>query len=79
MTWSFLLVALSRNGKLFDLRGWGRLFAWLWISPGGLRRQFPRYWQYFKPGFHPWQIDNYDQVERWKTGNGGQTTISVEK
>jgi uncharacterized protein len=66
MTWAFLLVALARNGKLFDLRGWGQLLWWLWISPGGLRRQFPRYWQYFRPGFHPWQIDNYDQVLRWE-------------
>ena len=31
-----------------------------------VRRQFPRYWQYFKPSFHPWQTDNYHQVERWK-------------
>ena len=66
MTWAFLCVALWRNGKLFDLRGWGRLLWWLWITPGGLRRQFPRYWKYFQPGFHPWQIDNYHQVERWK-------------
>jgi len=70
MTWSFLLVALHRNGKLFDFRGWGQLLRWLWISPGGLRRQFPRYWQYFKPTFHPWQIDNYHQVERWLAAGG---------
>jgi predicted metal-dependent hydrolase len=67
MTWSFLLVALHRNGRLFDLRGWGRLFYWLWVHPGTLRHQFLRYWQYFKPGFHPWQIDNYHQVEHWRS------------
>ena len=66
MTWAFLFVAVSRNGKLFDLRGWGRLLWWLWGKPGTLRRQFPRYWKYFRPGFHPWQIDNYHQVERWQ-------------
>jgi uncharacterized protein len=66
MTWIFLLVAARRNGILFDLRGWGRLLGWLWLNPGTLRRQFPRYWQYFKPGFHPWQIDNYHHVERWQ-------------
>ena len=65
MTWSFLLVALARNGKLLDLRGWGALLGWLWGRPGGLRRQFPRYWKYFQPRFHPWQIDNYHQVQRW--------------
>ena len=66
MTWCFLLVALKRNGRLFDLRGWGHFLWWLWVNPGPLRHQFPRYWQYFVPGFHPWDIDNYHQVERWK-------------
>jgi len=66
MTWCFLLVALQRNGRLFDLKGWGSLLYWLWIEPGTLRRQFPRYWQYFKPSFHPWQIANYHHVERWQ-------------
>jgi uncharacterized protein len=70
MTWAFLCVALWRNGKLFDLRGWGQLLYWMWINPGGLRRQFPQYWQWFKPGFHPWQIDNYHHVERWQAQNG---------
>ena len=67
MTWSFLVVATIRNGCFFDLRGWGKLFYWLWINPGTLRAQFLRYWQYFRPGFHPWEIDNYHQVERWKS------------
>jgi hypothetical protein len=66
MTWFFLVVALRRCGGLFDLRGWGALLRWLWVRPGGLRRQFPLYWRYFKPGFHPWQIDNYHHVERWQ-------------
>jgi hypothetical protein len=69
MTWAFLVVAVSRAGKLFDVRGWGRLLWWLWGNPGTLRRQFPRYWTWFRPGFHPWQIDNYHQVERWQQGN----------
>lgn len=71
MTWSFLMVATWRAGCFFDLRGWGRLLWTLWVAPGGLRRQFPRYWQWFRPGFHPWQIDNYHHVERWLAGGGG--------
>lgn len=66
MTWAFLLVVTWRNGQFFNLRGWGKLLWWLWINPGTLRAQFPRYWQWFKPGFHPWQIRNYHQVEQWK-------------
>lgn len=66
MTWAFLFVVTWRNGQFFDLRGWGRLLRWLWVNPGTLRAQFPRYWQWFRPGFHPWQIRNYHQVEQWK-------------
>jgi uncharacterized protein len=66
MTWAFLLVALQRNGRLFDLRGWGRFLYWLWLEPGTLRHQFLPYWRYFRPGFHPWQVDNYHRVERWQ-------------
>jgi uncharacterized protein len=67
MTWCFLLVALHRNGRLFDLRGWGRFLYWLWVEPGTLRHQFPLYWRYFRPSFHPWQIDNYHRVEEWRS------------
>ncbi|HUR40910.1 MAG TPA: metal-dependent hydrolase [Verrucomicrobiae bacterium] len=65
MTWAFLVDVVRRDGRLLDLRGWGGLLRWLWIEPGTLRRQFPRYWRWFRPGFHPWQTDNYYQVERW--------------
>lgn len=66
MTWRFMLGVTIRDGSILNLAGWLALFKALWISPGGLRKQFPRYWQYFRPGFHPWQIDNYNQVERWQ-------------
>jgi uncharacterized protein len=78
MTWSFLVVATIRNRCFFDLRGWGQLFYWLWINPGTLRRQFQRYWQYFKPGFHPWEIDNYHEIERWKTRYAGAAPVPTE-
>lgn len=66
MTWIFMLGVTIRDGSILDLKGWGRFFKALWVTPGSKRKQVPRYWQYFKPGFHPWHIDNYDQVERWK-------------
>ena len=66
MIWAFMLMVTIRDRSIFNLSGWGKLFWSLWVTPGALRRQVPRYWQYFKPGFHPWQIDNYHQVERWQ-------------
>lgn len=67
MTWLFLVMVTIRDGSVFQLSGWRALFRSLWITPGGTRRQFLRYWQFFKPGFHPWQSDNYHQIERWQS------------
>lgn len=67
MTWAFMLMVTIRDRSIFDLSGWGKLFWSLWGVPGGMRREFPRYWQFFKPGFHPWQINNYHQIERWQS------------
>lgn len=66
MTWAFMLMVTIRDRSIFDVPGWGRLFWSLWGVPGGMRQEFLRYWQFFKPGFHPWQINNYHQIERWQ-------------
>ena len=54
----FHLEIMRREGGLFDLRGWWSLFKYQWVSPGGLRRIVPAYFDYYRPGFHPWQHDN---------------------
>ena len=38
--------------------GWRRTFRFLFVSPGPLRRASSEWFDYFKPGFHPWQHDN---------------------
>lgn len=38
--------------------GWRRTFRFLFLSPGPLRRASGEWFDYFKPGFHPWQHDN---------------------
>jgi uncharacterized protein len=67
MRWIALFRVTFRTGCFFDLAGWARLLRILWISPGSFRRQIPGYWAFFKPGFHPWQSDNYHQVLRWQS------------
>ncbi|MBD2858566.1 metal-dependent hydrolase [Spongiibacter sp. KMU-158] len=67
---------VRREGKLFDLKGWGRCFSFLWIKPGALVIALKEWFDYFKPGFHPWDhnnrrfLDNVDdlvkQVENYK-------------
>lgn len=65
LRWIALFRVTVRNGSFWDAAGWGRLLRILWLVPGSFRRQIPRYWRFFAPGFHPWQTDNYHQVERW--------------
>jgi hypothetical protein len=39
-----------------------RVFSYLWIYPGLLRRIFPAWLSFFRPNFHPWQHDDRDLV-----------------
>jgi predicted metal-dependent hydrolase len=45
-------------------RIWGRTITYLFGSNGILRRIFPAWLTYFKPGFHPWQYDDRDVLAR---------------
>jgi predicted metal-dependent hydrolase len=54
------------DGAAGDVRGWWRLFRWLWLSPGGMRQLVRPWLSYFRRDFHPWQHDNSSHVERWK-------------
>jgi uncharacterized protein len=36
------------------------------VSPGGLLGLIPMYLAYFRPGFHPWDLDNQALLEGWK-------------
>jgi predicted metal-dependent hydrolase len=54
------------DGAAADVRGWWKLFRFLWITPGGMR-QLVRPWRaYFRRDFHPWQHDNFALVQRWQ-------------
>jgi len=54
----FHLIIMARDGGLFNLKGWWTLFQYHWLKPGALRRIIPAYFDYYRPGFHPWQHDN---------------------
>lgn len=54
------------DGAASDLRGWWRLLRFQWVNPGGMRRIWRLWFEYFRPGFHPWQLDNRKHVEAWK-------------
>jgi predicted metal-dependent hydrolase len=60
-------VRLMRaDGILFSGREWYALFRFLFITPGGLTSLFVPYFEYYRPSFHPWQLDNRSLLEAWK-------------
>jgi len=59
----FALVRADNAAR--DLRGWWKLFRFLWITPGGMRKLVRPWLSYFRRDFHPWQHDNSDAVQRW--------------
>jgi uncharacterized protein len=51
------LDLLAQDG-LAGARAKWRLFRFLVWSPGVLRRVFPAWLSYFRPGFHPWDVND---------------------
>jgi predicted metal-dependent hydrolase len=41
-------------------------FKFRWGKKGILLSSLPDYFKFFRPGFHPWDIDNYYLVEKWQ-------------
>ena len=67
--WSRVLehqVRMMRaDGTLWSLAEWRALGRFLFVEPGGMQDLLRPYLQYFKPGFHPSDIDTTDVLESW--------------
>jgi predicted metal-dependent hydrolase len=57
---------MSRDGTAFSPREWGALVWFLGVSPGGLRGVVRHYFAYYRPGFHPNDIDSSRELASWK-------------
>jgi len=55
--WTDSMGLLAQDGITGWKARWG-LFKYLVVSPGVMRRIFPAWLAYFKPGFHPWDHDD---------------------
>lgn len=55
--WNDTLELLAQDGITGWKAKWG-LFKYLTVTPGVVRRIFPAWLSYFKPGFHPWDHDD---------------------
>ena len=41
-----------------NFKSWWAMLRYLWVRPGIMRRAAPHYFAYYKPGFHPWRVDD---------------------
>ncbi len=57
---------MDAEGILFSADEWRDLVRFLFVDPGGMGRLARLYVEYYRPGFHPWDLDNRDLLERWK-------------
>jgi len=54
------------RGILWKPWRWLRGLRVMWIWPGEFTRLIPRYFSYYRPGFHPNDRDNAALVARWR-------------
>lgn len=63
--WVDAINLLAQDGITGWKARWG-LFKYLTVSPGVVRRIFPEWLAYFKPGFHPWNHDDRALIRKYE-------------
>jgi predicted metal-dependent hydrolase len=68
--WALVIDQQARlmrtDGILWSLSEWRALLRFLWIEPGGLRKMWRHYLDYYRFDFHPWQLDNRALLADWQ-------------
>jgi predicted metal-dependent hydrolase len=54
------------DGTVASPREWAALLHFLFVKPGGMLGVFREYWEYFRPDFHPNDIDSSGLVGEWE-------------
>lgn len=62
---------MNADGTLFSLREWVDLVRFLFVDPGAMRGLFLPYFEYFRPSFHPLDIDCSELIADWRRENEG--------
>ena len=57
---------MKADGLLFSFDEWYALVRFLFIEPGGMAPLFRLYFEYFRPDFHPSDIDCTALLESWR-------------
>ncbi len=57
---------MHADGDLFSLREHARLQRFLWVAPGALPSMWRQWVTWFRPGFHPNDLDSSEALEAWR-------------
>ncbi len=57
---------MRSRGLLGSPREWASLLGFLFVRPGALRQALGSYLAYYRPRFHPWDLDDRDLLAQWK-------------
>lgn len=63
---------IQAQDGLTGWRAWAGQAHYLFVKPGILRRIFPAWLDYFRPGFHPWDQDDRALLAQWEGRFGEQ-------
>lgn len=53
----------AKDGLLFSPGHWGRMLKFVWGPGGFFTANWRAFFQWFRPGFHPWQQDDSGLIE----------------
>lgn len=57
---------MQTDGILFSRTEWQSLLRWMFVEPGWVWPLSRHYLAYFRPGFHPHDIDTRELLEAWR-------------
>jgi predicted metal-dependent hydrolase len=72
ITWHFTHNIANHATRLLQADGYSERAArravrrFLWRDPGIFRRGWRSYFAWYRPGFHPWDLDNRAALNEWR-------------
>lgn len=82
MFWLFVSIQQVRlmyvDGCLWSLREWASLWRFLFVTPGPMRQVIAKYFPYFRPHFHPWQLGDRELLMAWRQTQAVAVAVTAE-
>ncbi len=64
-TFIYYTRLMYASGNLFNFKAHWSTMKYAWGKPGIFRKMWPEFKDYFRAGFHPWDHDNREYIEKW--------------